>query len=74
MKNTKVTALVPMKGNNERVPDKNIRLLDGKPVCYWVLESLSRSKHVDEVIINTDSTKIKEIVACFDFVKVIDCS
>lgn len=72
MKNRKITALVPMKGNNERVPNKNIRLLNGKPVCHWVLESLSRSKYVDEVIINTDSTKIKEIVACFDFVKVID--
>lgn len=68
----KVTALVPMKGNSERVPNKNIRLLNGKPVCHWILESLSKSKYVDEVIINTDSPKIKEIVSGFDFVKVID--
>ena len=72
MKNTKVTALVPMKGNNERVPNKNIRPLNGKPVCHWILEALSKSKYVDEVIINTDSQKIKEIVSGFDFVKVID--
>ena len=70
--NKKVTALVPMKGNSERVPNKNIRLLNGKPVCHWILESLSRSRYVKEVIINTDSTKIKEIVSGFDFVKVID--
>lgn len=68
----KVTALVPMKGNSERVPNKNIRLLNGKPVCHWILESLSKSQYVDEVIINTDSSKIKEIVSQFDFVKVID--
>ena len=72
MKNTKVTALVPMKGNSERVPNKNIRELNGKPVCHWILESLSRSNYVDEVIINTDSPKIKEIVSGFGFVKVID--
>lgn len=72
MKNTKVTALVPMKENSERVPNKNIRLLNGKPVCHWILESISNSKYIDEVIINTDSQKIKEIVAIFDFVKVID--
>lgn len=72
MKNVKVTALVPMKGNSERVPNKNIRALHGKPVCHWILESLSRSKYVDEVIINTDSPKIKDIVSGFDFVKVID--
>lgn len=70
--NIKVTALVPMKGNSERVPNKNTRLLNGKPVCHWILESLSRSKYVDEVIINTDSTKIKDIVSRFDIVKVID--
>ena len=72
MKNKKVTALVPMKGHSERVPNKNIRELNGKPVCHWILESISQSKYIDEVIINTDSPKIKEIVASFDFVKVID--
>ena len=72
MKTSKVTALVPMKGNSERVPNKNIRLLNGKPVCHWILESLSKSKYVDEVIINTDSSKIKKIVSGFDLVKVID--
>lgn len=72
MHNKKVTALVPMKGNSERVPNKNIRLLNGKPVCHWILEALSRSKYVDEIIINTDSDKIKEIVSVFKLVKVID--
>lgn len=72
MKTKKVTALVPMKGNSERVPDKNIRILNRKPVCHWILESISQSKYIDEVIVNTDSEKIKEIIAGFDFVKVID--
>lgn len=70
--NKKVTALVPMKGNSERVPNKNIRELNGKPLCHWILESISQSNYIDEVIINTDSPKIKCIVTSFDFVKVID--
>lgn len=72
MKKFKVTATVPMKGNSERVPNKNIRLLNGKPVCHWIIESLSKSKYVDEIIINTDSEKIKEIVSNFHLVKVLD--
>jgi len=72
VKNLKVTALVPMKGNSDRVPNKNIRLLNGKPVCHWIIESLSQSKYINEIIINTDSLKIKEIVANFEMVKVID--
>ena len=72
MKNLKVTALVPMKGNSDRVPNKNIRLLNGKPVCHWIIESLSQSQYINEIIINTDSQKIKEIVTNFEMVKVID--
>lgn len=62
MKAQKVKALVPMKEYSERVPNKNIRPLAGKPACYWVLESLFAAKYIDEVIINTDSEKIADIV------------
>lgn len=54
----KITALVPMKGHSERVANKNIRILAGKPTFHWVLESLSRSKYIKEIIINTDSDEI----------------
>lgn len=72
MKHKKVSATLPMKGNSERVPNKNIRLLNGKPVCHWIIESLSRSKYIDEIIINTDSEKIKETVSDFKLVKLLD--
>lgn len=62
MKIPPVKALVPMKEHSSRVPNKNIRLLAGKPACYWVLEALSKSKYIDEIIINTDSEKIADIV------------
>jgi len=68
----KFTALVPMKGHSERVPDKNIRTLNEKPACHWVLESLSYSDYIDEIIINTDSQKIKAAVSNFQKVKIID--
>ena len=54
----KIKALVPMKGHSERVPNKNIRLLSGKPTFHWIMESLSKSKYIDEIIINTDSEEI----------------
>ena len=56
----KVKALVPMKGRSERVPNKNIRLLAGKPCFHWIMETLSKSKYIDEIIINTDSEEIAE--------------
>ena len=56
----KIKALVPMKGHSERVPNKNIRLIAGKPLFHWILESLSKSQYIDEIIINTDSEEIAE--------------
>jgi CMP-N-acetylneuraminic acid synthetase len=57
----KVTALLPMKGNSERVPGKNIRDFNGKPLFYHVLETLVSCDIVEEVIINTDSDQFAEM-------------
>ena len=54
----KIKALIFMKENSERVPNKNIRDFCGKPLFHYILEALSKSKYIDEIIINTDSKKI----------------
>ena len=53
-----IKALVPMRANSVRVPNKNIRLLAGKPCFHWIVGSLLKSKYIDEIIINTDSPEI----------------
>ena len=47
-----------MKEHSERVPNKNIRDFCGKPLFHYILDTLSQSKYIDEIIINTDSEKI----------------
>jgi CMP-N-acetylneuraminic acid synthetase len=58
----KVTALMPMKGHSERVRGKNIRDLAGKPLCLHVIDMLLDCPSVEEVLINTDSERIAELV------------
>ncbi len=53
-----VKALVPMKHHSERVPGKNMRPFCGRPLFHWIMESLSRSRYIVEIIINTDSVEI----------------
>jgi CMP-N-acetylneuraminic acid synthetase len=57
----KVTALLPMKGNSERVPGKNIRDFNGKPLFFHILESLAASDYIYQVIVNTDSEQFAEM-------------
>jgi len=55
-----IIALVPMKGHSERVPNKNIRPLAGKPAFHWIIETLSKSNYIKEIVINTDSKEIAQ--------------
>jgi CMP-N-acetylneuraminic acid synthetase len=56
----KVIALLPMKGNSERVPNKNLKDFAGKPLYHRTMEVLLGSKYIDKVIVNTDSEVIKK--------------
>ncbi len=67
-----IAALVPMKGHSERVPHKNIRLLNGKPVCLWVLEKVSQCRYVKEIIVDTDDEEIAACVNRISKIKVIE--
>lgn len=56
----KIKALLPMKGNSERVPNKNMRDFDGVPLYHAVVKSLLGSKYIECVVINTDSEIIEK--------------
>jgi CMP-N-acetylneuraminic acid synthetase len=51
----KITALLPMKGHSERVPNKNMRLFAGKPLYHCVASILQNSDQIETIIVNTDS-------------------
>ena len=56
----KVTALLPMKANSERVIGKNFKNFCGKPLYRWILDKLIRIDSIENIIINTDAYKILE--------------
>jgi CMP-N-acetylneuraminic acid synthetase len=53
-----LAALVPMKGHSERVPNKNLREFNGRPLCHWILHTLKTTPEVDEIVVDTDSDEI----------------
>ena len=59
----KLTALVPMKAHSERVPNKNMRLLDGRPLYHHIVQTLQNSLMIDTILINTDSKTIADNAA-----------
>jgi len=61
-----VVALVPLRGGSKSIPDKNIRLIAGKPLCAWVLEAACQSGVFSAVVVSTDSEKISQLVRQLD--------
>lgn len=54
----KVVAFIPVKGTSSRIENKNIKLLDGKPLFLHTLEKLLTCDFIDEVYIDTESDHI----------------
>ncbi len=66
-------ALLPMKGHSERVPGKNIKLLNGKPLFFYIADTLRLTGLFEKLVINTDSTEIANMAVSryADWVKII---
>jgi N-acylneuraminate cytidylyltransferase len=54
-------ALLPMKGHSERVPGKNIKILNGKPLFFHIADTLKKSNLFHNLVINTDSEEIANL-------------
>lgn len=59
----KVVAVVPMKLNNRRLPQKNTKsFTNGKPLCYYILSSLLEIEQIDEVYVYCSNPEIKAYI------------
>lgn len=58
--NKKIAVILPMKGHSERVPNKNMRDFNGKPLYHWILNTLISCNNIEAIIIDTDSEIIKK--------------
>lgn len=59
----KIVAVVPMKLNNRRLPQKNTKTFtNGKPLCYYILSTLLKIKSIDEIYVYCSNPDIKEFI------------
>ena len=59
----KIIAVVPMKLNNKRLPQKNTKpFRNGKPLCYYILSTLLTVKEIDKVYVYCSNPDIKEYI------------
>jgi len=60
--NNKIIAVIPMRSGSTRLKDKNIKLLHGRPLGVYAVESAIKADIFDTIIINSDSRLYLETI------------
>jgi len=58
-----IVALIPARGGSQGVIRKNLRLLAGRPLLWYAVDSALRAASIRSVIVSTDDRKIAEYAA-----------
>ena len=56
-----VIAIIPARGGSKGLPRKNILPLCGRPLIAWSIDKAVKSRHLDLVLVSTDSPEIAEV-------------
>lgn len=58
-----IVAIVPMKLNNQRLPQKNTKVFNnGKPLCHYILSTLLTVPAINDVYVYCSNPKIQEFI------------
>jgi len=57
--------VVPARGGSKRVPRKNIKAFNGKPIIAYSIEAALESSCFDQVIVSTDDNEIAEVAKMY---------
>jgi len=61
----KVLAVIPARSGSKSIRDKNIRLINGKPLIAYSIENAKSSKLINRIVVSTDSSKYAKIALRF---------
>ncbi|MCU6433898.1 acylneuraminate cytidylyltransferase family protein [Undibacterium sp. Jales W-56] len=61
IENKTVLAIIPARGGSKGLPGKNKKILAGKPLVAWPIESAVGCCFIDKVLVTTDDQEIQEI-------------
>lgn len=58
----KVVSFIPIKLNNQRLPGKNLKALNGKPLCEYLFQTVKQIESITEKYVYCSDEKIKDYI------------
>ena len=60
-KNKKFLAIIAARSGSKSIKDKNLSIINGQTLLYWIIKKALRSKYLDKVYVSTDSAKYQKL-------------
>lgn len=57
----RMLAIVPARGGSKGLRGKNIKMLAGKPLIAWTIDTAKECRMIDKIVVSTDDTEIASI-------------
>lgn len=54
----KILAIIPVCEGSQSLPNKNLRVINGKPMIYYAINNAKKSKYITDTIVTTNSDEI----------------
>lgn len=61
-----IIGIIPARGGSKGIPNKNIKILGGKPLIAWTIKEAKKSKYLDRLILSSDSEQIIDVANKFE--------
>lgn len=57
----RILAIIPARAGSKGIPNKNIRIIGGRPMIYYAIRNAVQSNLITDVIVSTDSEEVRII-------------
>ena len=74
MRKLKILCSISARAGSKGIPRKNLKLLNGRPLLSYVIETALQSKLIDKVIVNTEDEIAKTTFPSLDHVTLTEAS
>lgn len=54
----KIIAVIPARAGSKGIPNKNIRIIQGRPMIYYAIHNALEAQMVTDVVVSTDSSEV----------------
>lgn len=54
----KILAIIPVCEGSQSLPNKNLRVINGKPMVYYALNNALKSRYITDTIVTTNSDEV----------------